>query len=145
LIEQFMAELDVDEEVAAILVQEGFASIDEIAYVPLPEMLTIEEFDEEIVTELRERAKDALLTRAIAKEESFPDAEPADDLLALEGMDADLAKILAARGVVTMEDLAEQSVDDLVDIEGLDEEKAGRLIMTARAPWFEEAAQGQAE
>jgi N utilization substance protein A len=145
LIEQFMEELDVDEEVAAILVQEGFTTVDEIAYVPLPEMLNIEEFDEDIVNELRERAKDALLTRAIAKEESFPDAEPAADLLEMDGMDEALARILAARGVVTMEDLAEQSVDDLVGIEGLDEERAGQLIMTARAPWFEDAAQGQTE
>jgi len=144
-IEQFMEQLDVDEEVAAILVQEGFTSIDEIAYVPLPEMLTIEEFDEDMVNELRERAKDALLTRAIATEEGLSDAKPAEDLLGMEGMDEDLAHQLAARGVVTMEDLAEQSVDDLMEIEGMDEERAGQLIMTARAPWFEAAEQGSAE
>jgi N utilization substance protein A len=108
-------------------------------------MLAIEEFDEEMVEELRERAKDSLLTRAIAKEESFPDAEPAPDLLAMEGMDEQLARVLAARGVVTMEDLAEQSVDDLADIEGLDADRAGQLIMTARAPWFEDAAQEQSQ
>ncbi len=144
-IERFMEQLAVDAEVAAILVQEGFTTIDEIAYVPLPEMLTIEEFDEDMVNELRERAKDALLTRAIAKEESFPDAEPAADLLAMDGMDEVLARVLAARGVVTMEDLAEQSVDELLEIEGMDEDRAGRLIMTARAPWFADAEQSRAD
>ena len=144
-IERFMEQLDVDEEVAVILVQEGFTTIDEIAYVPLPEMLEIEEFDEDMVNELRERAKDALLTRAIAKEEGFPDAEPATDLLEMDGMDEILAKILASRGVITMEDLAEQSVDELMEIEGMSEERAGQLIMTARAPWFENAQQSEAE
>jgi N utilization substance protein A len=134
-----MEQLDVDEEVAVILVQEGFTSIDEIAYVPLPEMLAIEEFDEDIVNELRERAKDALLTRAIAKEEVLSDAEPAEDLLNMDGMDNALAYTLAARGVVTMEDLAEQSIDELMEIDGMDEERAAQLIMTARAPWFAEA------
>ncbi len=143
-VERFMEELDVDEEVAAILVMEGFTTIDEIAFVPLNEMLEIEEFDEEVVNELRERANDALLTRAIAKEESISDAEPAEDLLNMEGMDEDLARILAARGVVSMEDLAEQSVDELMEIEGMDEERAGKLIMTARAPWFEEAGDEEA-
>jgi N utilization substance protein A len=138
-IEQFMEQLDVDEEVAAILVQEGFTSIDEIAYVPLNEMLGIEEFDEDIINELRERAKDALLTRAIAKEEVLSDAEPAEDLLNMDGMDNALAYALAARGVITMEDLAEQSVDELMEIDGMDQERAAQLIMTARAPWFEEA------
>jgi len=138
-IEHFMEQLDVDEEVAAILVQEGFTSIDEIAYVPLSEMQTIEEFDEDVVNELRERAKDALLTRAIAKEEVLSDAEPAEDLLGVEGMDNALAYSLAGRGVVTMEDLAEQSIDELMEIDGMDEERAAKLIMTARAPWFEEA------
>ncbi len=144
-IEAFMAQLDVDEEVAAILVQEGFTTIDEIAYVPLPEMLTIEEFDEDIVNELRERAKDALLTRAIATEETLSDTPPAEDLLTMDGMDEPLAHALAARGVVTMEDLAEQSIIDLMEIDDMNEERAGELIMTARAPWFEEAAEGQAE
>ena len=138
-VEQFMEQLDVDEEVAVILVQEGFTSIDEIAFVPLTEMLAIEEFDEDIVNELRERAKDALLTRAIAKEEVLSDAEPADDLLGMDGMDNALAYKLAARGVVCMEDLAEQSTDELMEIDGMDEERAAQLIMTARAPWFEEA------
>ena len=135
--ESFKEQLDVDEDVAAILVQEGFTSIDEIAYVPVEEMLGIEEFDEELVEELRNRAKDVLLTKAIANEEAFK--EPAEDLLNMEGMDNDLAYTLAGKGVVTMEDLAEQSTDDLMDIEGMDEERAGKLIMTARAPWFEEA------
>ncbi|MEW8428383.1 MAG: transcription termination/antitermination protein NusA, partial [gamma proteobacterium symbiont of Ctena orbiculata] len=133
----FMEQLDVDEDVAAILVQEGFTSVDEVAYVPIEEMLSIEEFDEELINELRNRAKDFLLTKAIANEEAF--REPAEDLLTMEGMDRQLAMILAGRGVVTMEDLAEQSIDDLMEIEGMDEERAGRLIMTARAPWFEEA------
>jgi len=132
----FMEQLDVDEDVASILVQEGFSSIEEVAYVPAQEMLAIEEFDEQIVEELRNRAKDVLLTRAIVKEEVLSKAAPAQDLLEMEGMDPELAAALASRGVVTMEDLAEQSVDDLLDIEGLDAERAGKLIMTARAPWF---------
>ncbi len=135
--ETFMEQLDVDEDIAAILVQEGFSSVDEVAYVPVEEMLSVEEFDEELVEELRNRAKDVLLTKAIAKEEVFK--EPAEDLLNMEGMDKDLAFILAGKDVVTMEDLAEQSIDDLMDVEGMDEERAGKLIMTARAPWFEEA------
>jgi N utilization substance protein A len=140
-IDAFMEQLDVDEEVAAILVQEGFTSIDEIAYVPLEEMLGIEEFDEDIINELRERAKDALLTRAIAKEEVLSDAEPAEDLLTMDGMEEALAHALAARGVPTMEDLAEQSIDELMEIDGMDEERAAQLIMTARAPWFENAGE----
>lgn len=134
----FMDHLDVDIEVAAILVQEGFSSIEEIAYVPASELVEIEEFDEGIVEELRGRARDVLLTQAIASEEKVGDNEPAEDLLNMEGMDRELAYTLAGRGVVTMEDLAEQSVDELMEIEGMDEERAGRLIMTARAPWFAE-------
>ncbi|KHF25964.1 transcription termination factor NusA [Solemya velum gill symbiont] len=137
-VERFMSELDVDEEVATILVQEGFTSLDEIAYVPLEEMLQIEEFDEDIVNELRDRANDMLLTRAIAKEEIL-EQPPAEDLLGMEGMDEQTANKLAAKGIITMEDLAEQGVDDLLEIEGIDQERAGELIMTARAPWFEEA------
>jgi N utilization substance protein A len=135
--ESFMDQLDVDEDVAAILVQEGFTTVDEVAYVPMEELIAIEEFDEELINELRNRAKDFLLTRAIANEEAF--REPAEDLLNMEGMDESLAFILAGKGVVTMEDLAEQSIDDLMEIDGMDEERAGQLIMTARAPWFEEA------
>ncbi len=135
--ELFMAKLDVDEEVAVILVQEGFTTVDEIAYVPPKELLEVEEFDEQMVDELRGRARDALLTMAIS-DDNAEIAEPAEDLLAMEGMSRDLAYELAAKGVVTMEDLAEQAVDDIADIEGLDEEKAGALIMQARAPWFAE-------
>ncbi|WP_456407234.1 transcription termination factor NusA [Thiolapillus sp.] len=138
-VQGFMDELDVDEEVAVILAQEGFTSIDEIAYVPEEELLAIEEFDADIVEELRNRASDALLTRAIASEEKLSDAEPAEDLLAMEGMTEDLAHQLASVGIVTMEDLAEQAVDELMELEGMDEKRAGELIMTARAPWFEEA------
>ncbi len=138
----FMEQLDVDEEVAAILVQEGFSSLEEIAYVPKQEMLDIEEFDEEIVDELRNRGRDVLLTRAIASEEVLSSSKPAEDLLTMEGMDEKLAYELASRGIVTMEDLAEQAVDDLADIEGLDDERAAQLIMTARAPWFADEQQG---
>jgi N utilization substance protein A len=132
----FMEQLDVDEEIASIFVQEGFSSIEEIAYVPTKELMEIEEFDENIVHELRERARDVLLTRAIASEEAADGQDPAQDLLELEGMDADLARRLAAKGIVTQEDLAEQAVDDLLEIEGVDEEQARALIMAARAPWF---------
>jgi len=138
-VENFMRELDVDEEVAQILAQEGFTNVEEIAYVPEEELLAIEEFDEEIVRELRDRASDALLTRAISREETLSDAEPAEDLLNMEGMDENTARQLASVGVVTMEDLAEQSVDELMELEGMDEQRAAELIMTARAPWFEEA------
>jgi len=138
-VENFMKELDVDEEVAQILAQEGFTNLEEIAYVPEEELLAIEEFDEEIVRELRDRASDALLTRAISREETLSDAEPAEDLLNMEGMDENTARQLASVGVVTMEDLAEQSVDELMELEGMDEQRAAELIMTARAPWFEEA------
>lgn len=135
----FTRQLDVDEEVANILVQEGFSSIEEVAYVPATELVTIEEFDEEIVDELRNRARDVLLTQAIASEEKIDETEPAEDLLELDGMDKKLAYILASNGVVTREDLAEQAVDDLTDIEelGVDEERAAELIMAARAHWFE--------
>lgn len=133
----FVEKLDVDEELAAELVSEGFASLEEVAYVPLEEMLSIEGFDEEIVEELRKRAKDVLLNEALATEEKLDSKEPADDLLNMEGMEPHLAYILANKGITTMEDLAEQSVDDLMDIDDMDEERAGKLIMTARAPWFE--------
>ena len=138
----FMDLLDVDEEIAAILVQEGFTSIEEIAYVPEHEMQDIEEFDETLISELRQRAKDLLLTRAIASEEKLGDARPAEDLLQMEGMDEELAYLLAARGIATMEDLAEQSVDELLEIEGLEAERAAQLIMAARAPWFAQDKQG---
>lgn len=137
IIEKFMNALDVDEDVALVLVEEGFTTLEEVAYVPLEEMMGIEGFDEEISEELRARAKDALLTLAIASEEKL-DVEPADDLLNMDGMERHLAYVLASRGIVTMEDLAEQGVDDLLDIEDMTEERAGELIMTARAPWFAE-------
>jgi N utilization substance protein A len=127
----------VDEDVATILAQEGFSTIEEIAYVPQAELAAIDEFDENIVKELRNRARDVLLTQAIASEESLDQSMPADDLLLLQGMSPDLALALARRGVRTREDLAEQSVDDLADIDGLQADEAGKLIMTARAHWFE--------
>ncbi len=135
LVTMLMEQLDVDEEVAAILVAEGFSSIEEVAYVPEQEMLDIEEFDEDIVDELRGRARDALLTKAISTEESI--AEPQQDLLEMDGMDNDLAYKLAEKRICTMEDLAEQAVDELLEIEGMTDERAAKLIMTARAPWFE--------
>jgi N utilization substance protein A len=137
----FKEQLDVDEEIAAILVQEGFSTIEEIVYVPKSELVAIEEFEEEIVDELRGRARDVLLTQAIISEEKIGDAEPAQDLLEMEGMDRELAYILASRQIITMEDLAEQATDELMDIDGMNEERAGALIMAARAPWFAEEAQ----
>ncbi|WP_283788128.1 transcription termination factor NusA [Bermanella sp. WJH001] len=138
LVETLMAALDLDEDVAAVLVEEGFTGLEEVAYVPREEMLDIDGFDDEIVDELQSRAKDILLTQAIASEEKLEDAKPADDLLNMEGMDQHLALVLASRGICTMEDLAEQGVDDIVGIEDIDEAKAAQLIMTARKPWFEE-------
>ena len=137
-VELFMQALEVDDEVAEVLVQEGFTSLEEIAYVPLDEILVIEGFDEEIANDLRNRAKDALLTQAIASQEDLSSANIADDLLNMEGMDNVLALELAKKGILSMEDLAEQSIDELKDIESIDDERAGKLIMTARAPWFEE-------
>lgn len=137
ILQRFIEELEVDEELAQVLVEEGFTSLEEIAYVPMEEMLSIDGFDEDIVSELRARAKDRLLTKAIANEEKLADAHPAEDLLSLEGMDKALAHELAVRGVVNREDLAEQSIDDLLDIDGIDAERAGKLIMAARAHWFE--------
>jgi transcription termination/antitermination protein NusA len=137
LVQMFMKSLDVDEDVATILAQEGFSTIEELAYVPVSELAAIEAFDEDLVKELRNRARDVLLTQAIASEESLESTMPADDLLALTGMNPDLALALAARGVRTREQLAEQSVDDLSDIDGLDEVGAGALIMKAREHWFQ--------
>ena len=136
--QQFIDKLDVDADLAALLVAEGFTSLEEIAYVPEEEMLAIEGFDADIVQRLRTRAKDQLLTQAIAQEEMLGGVQPAEDLLTMEGMEQTLAYALAGRGVICMADLAEQSIDDLLDIEGMTEEKAGELIMTARKPWFEE-------
>ena len=140
-IELFMEALDVDEDIAQVLAEEGFTNLEEVAYVPLEEMAEIDGFDADIAEELRNRAKDALLTQALASEEKL-DTEPAEDLLNMEGMDKHLAYLLASRGVVTMDDLAEQAVDDLLDVEGLDEERAAALIMKAREPWFAEAQEG---
>ena len=129
----FMSKLDVDEEVADILIDEGFTSLDEVAYVPLNEMLEIEAFDEDTVNELR--ARNVLLTQAIANEEKL--GSTTEDLLTLEGMDRELAVKLADANVHTRDDLAELAVDELVDATGLDEERAKALIMKARAHWFE--------
>ncbi len=137
-VDLFAQQLDVDEEVAVILVQEGFTSIEEVAYVPASELEAIEEFDANIVEELRGRARDSLLTKAIASEEVFDGKKPAEDLLTLEGMDEATAFKLAAMGVITMEDLAEQAVEDIIEIEGIDQERAAVLIMKAREPWFAE-------
>jgi N utilization substance protein A len=136
ILELFMEALEVDEDVATVLVEEGFTSLEEVAYVPLDEMMSIEGFDEEVATELRSRAKDALLTRALASEERV-EREPAADLLEMDGMSETLANLLATHGICTMEELAEQAVDDVLEIAPeLGEEKIASLIMTARAPWF---------
>ncbi|MDO9478742.1 MAG: transcription termination factor NusA [Pseudohongiella sp.] len=132
----FMEKLDVDEDVAELLVAEGFTSLEEVAYVPIDELLSIDGFDEDVAKELRDRARDALLTQAIASEEGLSGAQLEADLLNMEGMDDTLAMALAGKGILNMEELAEQSIDDLMDIDGMDEERAGKLIMTARAPWF---------
>lgn len=130
----FMEKLDVDEEVAEILAEEGFSSLEEVAYVPLVEMEEIDAFDEDTVNELRKRARAALLKEAIVREEKT--AEASEDLLTMEGMDEATARQLVTQGVLTMEDLADLAVDDLVDLTGMDSERAEQLIMTARAPWF---------
>ncbi|CRI67129.1 transcription pausing; L factor [Thiocapsa sp. KS1] len=139
-VQTFMDQLGVDENLAAILVEEGFSTVDEVAYVPLVEMQAIDELDDDTIELLRERANDVLLTRAIATEEDGT-RDPAQDLLDMEGMDEPLAFALAERGVATVEDLAEQSVDDLLDIDGMDRERAASLIMKAREPWFADAPQ----
>ncbi|QSA97592.1 transcription termination factor NusA [Methylococcus sp. EFPC2] len=138
LLESFMQQLGVDEDIAAILVREGFSSVEELAYVPAKELIEVDEFDEDLVDELRNRARDALLIKAIATEEKLEDAEPTQDLLDMDGMDRELAYKLAAKGVRTLDDLAEQSVDELMEVEGMDEDKAARLIMKARESWFAE-------
>jgi N utilization substance protein A len=130
----FMQKLDVDAEVAEILVQEGFSTLEEIAYVPLAEMNEIEAFDEDTIEELRKRARAALLTEAIAKEEGVDEASA--DLLGMDGMDEATAHLLASKGIATMDALAELAVDELVELTAMDAERAKTLIMTARAPWF---------
>ncbi|MGF1613079.1 MAG: transcription termination factor NusA [Gammaproteobacteria bacterium] len=139
----FMEQLHVDEEVATILAQEGFSSIEDVAYLPTQEMLGIEEFDEAVIRELQSRAQDVLLAREIATEEKAATVEPAEDLLSVEGMDPELAYKLASHGVVTREDLAERSVDELVELSDVDVDRAGPLIMAARAVWFEEKHEQQ--
>ncbi|AVP97624.1 transcription termination/antitermination protein NusA [Ahniella affigens] len=133
----FMDRLEVDSEIASILVQEGFSTVEEIAYVPEAELLAVEEFDADVVEELRARARDALLTQMIAAEEDLEKNKPADDLLSLDGMDDAIAYALAERGVRTRDDLADMAADEISDIEGLDEASAKKLIMAARAHWFE--------
>ncbi|MEN9456923.1 MAG: transcription termination/antitermination protein NusA [Neisseriaceae bacterium] len=132
----FMRTLDVDEDVATVLVQEGFSTLEEVAYVPLAEMLEIDGFAEETVNELRSRARNALLTQAIAKEEEKE--SEAEGLLTVEGVDADLAHVLVNNGVATRDDLADLAVDDLVEMTNMDADQAKKLIMAARAHWFNE-------
>jgi transcription termination/antitermination protein NusA len=143
----FMDKLEVDEEIAGILVTEGFSTVEEIAYVPAAELLAVEGFDEDIVEELRARARDALLNDALAVEEGMEEHKPSEELLAVDGMDEHTAYILASRGVVSRDDLAELAVDEIIDIElavdeiidieGMDAEHAAKLIMAARQHWFE--------
>ncbi|MDP5254049.1 MULTISPECIES: transcription termination factor NusA [unclassified Vibrio] len=140
-IENFMKYLDIEEDFAQLLVEEGFSTLEEVAYVPVNELLDIDGLDEDLVEELRGRAKNALTTIALAKEEAYGDVEPADDLLALEGLERELAFKFAAKGIITLEDLADQGIDDLEGIDGLTEERAGELIMAARnICWFGEDA-----
>ena len=142
VISVFTEALEIDEEFAGVLVDEGFSSLEEIAYVPINELLEIDGLDEGMVEELRSRAKDILATKALAQEDSLAGAQPADDLLALEGLEGHLAFVLASKGIITLEDLAEQAVDDLLEIEELNEEKAGKLIMAARnICWFSDDAE----
>lgn len=140
-IRMFMEKMDLDEDVATVLVEEGFTSLEEVAYVPVAEMESIAGFDDDIVEVLRSRARDVLITQAIATEETNEMSEPAEDLLQMEGMDDTLAHALAAIGVITMEDLAEQAIDDIIEVEGLTEDRAAKLIMKAREPWFAEGAE----
>jgi N utilization substance protein A len=136
----FIEKLDVDEDIADILIGEGFTSLEEVAYVPIAEMMEIEAFDEDTVNELRSRARNALLTEAIVREESVENVEEA--LLALEGMDTEIASTLATKGITTRDALADLAVDELVELTGMAEDRAQDLIMKARAHWFE--AEGEA-
>lgn len=139
VLEFFKEKLGVDDEIAQVLAEEGFSTLEEIAYVPIQELLDIDGFEEDIVNALRERAKGALLTKAIAEEQELSQTEPAEDLLEMEGMDRHLAYVLANHGIITREDLAEQSIDDLLEIGEINEDKAATLIMTARKPWFSDS------
>lgn len=139
LVNLFTQNLDIDDDFAGLLINEGFSTLEEVAYVPVAEFLEIDGLDEETVEELRNRAKDALTTKALKTEESLEGAEPAEDLLALEGLERHLAFVMASKGVVTLEDLAEQGIDELVEITELSEQEAGELIMAARnICWFGE-------
>jgi len=131
----FVRSLDVDQDVADILIQEGFSSLEEVAYVPINEMLEIEALDEGTVNELRSRARSALLTEAIASEERVENA--AEDLQNMVGMDAETAILFAAKGITTVQELADLAADELSELTGIDEERARALVMTARAPLFE--------
>ena len=143
LISLFVAALEIDEDLASLLASEGFSSLEEVAYVPAEEMMQIEGLDEEIIEELRTRAKNALLTQALTGR--TVGIQPAEDLVKMAGMTDDLAKDLASRGIITMDDLAEQAVDDLLVISGMTPERASSLIMTARAPWFANENKGNEE
>ena len=134
IVQLFMDDLEVDKEIAEVLLQEGFSSLEEVAYVPFNEMLNIEEFDEELVQELRTRAKDTLLTRAIASEEQ---ADKISELSTIDGINQQMIQVLEKHGIVSIDDLAEQSVEDLMVLDGIDEANAGKIIMTARASWFD--------
>ena len=138
LVQGFMEALEVDEEVASILVQEGFTGVDEVAYVPVEELRQIDEFDEDLVEALRARARDVLVTQEIAREEELGGGVPDQDLVELGGMDGDLARRLATQGVVSRDDLADLAADELVEMAGISDERAGELIMAARAAWFED-------
>jgi N utilization substance protein A len=138
LLQSFVDQLSIDESVAEILVREGFSSVEEMAYVPAKEMLEIAGFDEQLVEDLRNRARDALLIKAIASEEKLEAVEPSQDLVEMPGMNRELALLLARHGIGNMDQLAEQSVDELMEIEGMDEKKAATLIMKARESWFAE-------
>lgn len=138
LVDKFVEQLTVDEEVATILVQEGFTSVEEVAYVPTQELLDVDEFDEEIVEELRSRAQDVLLTQALVTEQKIKNLNPSDELLAMEGISAELAVSLAEIGVTTVDDLGDLAVDELMVVDGMDEETAGKLIMKARESWFQD-------
>jgi N utilization substance protein A len=135
----FMDQLGVDEDVATVLVEEGFSTLEEVAYVPAQELMQIEGFDEEIVEALRNRARDVLLTKAIAKAEHAGDAKPTEDLMAVSGMDSDLAQKLAEKGVLTRDDLADLATDELIEKVAMDEARAAELIKAARAHWFAQA------
>ena len=134
IVNLFTDKLDIDEEVALMLVEEGFSTLEEVAYVPVEEFLAIEGFDEDLINELRDRAQTALLSQAISGDSHMP----AEDLLHMEGMTDELAFKLASNGICTMEDLAEQSVDELMEAAGVDQTQAANMIMTARAPWFKD-------